>query len=712
MTQAPEQQKPEDPFAAVRDKRTGLRSDLQITRQLTKGEPIYVVYDPVSFQAHRLSLSDYRVVSCIRDSRSLQEAFELTIGKGLLDSTQEEEFFRFAQSLETLGLLTTSNQNAEALYKKFAQRRVAERKSKAMAFLFLTLPLTNPDKFLDRTIRRFSFLFTKTAFVIWCFALFAAIAVVLAKWNAFVAPLNSILATKNLFFMSIAFVALKVWHELGHGYACKQFGGRVPEMGCKLIVGMPLAYMDATSAWSFPRRLHRILVMVGGMYFESLVAIPAAFVWAYYPDSFIGSCAYQLVFMAGVATLFFNANPLMKYDGYFILSDLLGIPNLRVKATREVNALLQRRVLGMKSPFTPNIKDRVTLLLYGVAATIYSTSLIISISALIAIRFHGIGLLLAAFQIGSMLFNSGKKLFNFLLHSDATAPVRPRARIVAGAIAVGVPLLLMLFPVPSRVRVEGVVSADLSSVVRATTAGVITSISAQVGTEVLEGTPLAQLENIETETVRLTEEIAASSALRSAIFVSREDPVEGVKLRLKAKQQERQAELARQEAGKLTIRAPHEGKIAFVIPEYSTGAFVDIGEPIATVVSGQTIVRAYLTEEQVVAARVKAGEKVSVRFADQSASGPAEVISVAPAKTEEFEDLAVTTAGEGSIPVDPNTGKSQQPMFLLRVKVPEVNSDDALQDVRASLLIGRKYESLGSWLFRRTVKFTNSIFAS
>ncbi len=164
---------------------------------------------------------------------------------------------------------------------------------------------------------------------------------------------------------------LKVWHELGHGYACKLFGGRVPEMGCKLIVGMPLAYVDASAAWSFPRRRDRILVMLGGMYFELLLAVPAALVWAAWPHSALGACAYQIVFMSGVATILFNINPLMKYDGYFILGDMLGISNLQARSVQEVKRVLKARVLGIEGQAnsTADARDRLIFLAMASRAT-------------------------------------------------------------------------------------------------------------------------------------------------------------------------------------------------------------------------------------------------------------------------------------------------------------------------------------------------------
>ena len=120
------------------------------------------------------------------------------------------------------------------------------------------------------------------------------------RFDEFAAPLSGVLAPSNLPLLWSLFVCLKLWHELGHGYACKCFGGKVPEMGVILVAGSPLAYVDATSTWNFPERWKRLVVMLGGMYFESLIAIPAVFVWAIAEHGVVASIAFQLVITATV----------------------------------------------------------------------------------------------------------------------------------------------------------------------------------------------------------------------------------------------------------------------------------------------------------------------------------------------------------------------------------------------------------------------------
>ncbi len=260
--------------AEIRQIRFQLRSDLQISRQIYQGDPVYVVHDPVSFRTHRLSLFQYRTLALLNPARTVGGNFKDLVARDHFSNDGEETFHELISSLARPGLIVLSGASGPSLYKKYQQGKTRTRQRRTLGFLFLQVPLVNPDRFLSRTVHHLSWLFTRSFLVVWLCALMAAGLVICNQFTELVEPLNGILAAKSLPFLWVSFVALKIWHELGHGYACRKFGGAVPEMGMLLIAGTPAAFVDATSAWSFPKRSQRLLVMCGGMYFESLVAIP------------------------------------------------------------------------------------------------------------------------------------------------------------------------------------------------------------------------------------------------------------------------------------------------------------------------------------------------------------------------------------------------------------------------------------------------------
>ncbi|MGB4737094.1 MAG: hypothetical protein WBH50_02850, partial [Fuerstiella sp.] len=248
---------PADPQEQLKGIKVTLRSDLKSSRQVYQGTPVYVVHDPVGFRTHRLSVFQYRTLATLNEDLTLGQNFESQVAKGDFDRDEEELYLELILSFSRLGLLLLPGSNGAKLFEQHTKMQSMKRRGKAMGFLFMTIPLVNPDKFLTRTMHRMSWLFTKAFFVVWLLGMAAAGFVVLSRFSDLVQPLNGILATKNLPFLWLAFVGLKIWHELGHGYACKVFGGFIPEMGTILIAGTPAAYVDASAAWSFPERYKR-----------------------------------------------------------------------------------------------------------------------------------------------------------------------------------------------------------------------------------------------------------------------------------------------------------------------------------------------------------------------------------------------------------------------------------------------------------------------
>ncbi len=703
-----------DRWNRLRKARYCLRSDLQISRQCAQGKPVYVIFDPVSFQSYRFTLDDYSVAGCLDGNRTLDEAFSQCVSEGYLHAEDEADYWQFVERLLVLGLLNGSIANGDYYHKRFEQKRRTEQRSRAIQFLFLTIPLVNPDRFLDKTVGYFRFLFSRVGILLVSLLGVLAIALTTARWDAFTQPLNGLLAFRNLFFMSLAFIFLKVWHELGHGYACKHFGGRVTEMGCKLLVGIPLAYVDASSAWSFAHRYQRILVMLGGMYFELLIAIPAALVWSATPESWLGACSYQLIFMAGVATIFFNANPLLKYDGYFVLSELLAIPNLRSRANTETLRWIKRWTLGLSfSATTTGGRERWILIGYGIASNVYAAMLMVTIPMMVATRFQTLGLLLAAIQLGGVMYSIPQRLFHYLLQAKETEPVRWRARCLAAGLATGLPAVLVLVPVPTGIIVNGVVSAERSAVVRTTAPGLIQRIASSNLENVVAQQPLVVLRNVDVETSLLSESISADTTLRNAKYVRHIDVSESARLFAVAQEHAQAMQHAARASADLIVRAPFDGRVNYILPDRQLGTFIAAGTVVAKVAAGKARIRSWLTEADLNAACVQPGTEVRVRLLDGKMEEMiGTIVSVAPATASEFQDFALTTLGEGDMVADPVTGQPLTRLFQLQVAIPDLEGQQVYQDLRAAIRLPRQYEPLAIWIVRHTHRFVLGIFAN
>jgi len=689
----------------------GLRSDLTISRQLKNGEPHYVIHDPVAFQSHVFSLEDYRVVGLLNDRHTLQQTFHTLVERGVFRQSDENHFYGFVLALRSQNLLTNGDAQSKDLYGKHKRIAETQKKSGLMSLISLRIPLTNPDEFLTRTMPMTRFLFSRWFVLLWFTVGLFALYVLWQRSSDFVEPLNGVLALKNIPYLVFSMIGLKVWHELGHGYACKYYGGRVPEMGSILMMGMPLAYVDASAAWSFERSYQRLAVMLGGMYFESMLAIAAVFVWAFSDNGLLSACAYQTILTASVVTVLFNANPLMRYDGYFVAAELLGIQNLRQVANNELKAFSKSLFLGVKDDrdVDQGWYVRTVSLLYGICSGIYSNLLMLSIATLIAYRVPVVGVLLSAYFVATSVGTKVQSLYVYLYSSEEGKAAGLRAKLIGTFSFVVLPLTLVLAPNPAQITVTGLLSAENESHIRSSVAGVIDDYSARVGQSVQAGETLLQLANpnLQTELQTAQAEVDHARLVRKAML-----DVDQVKYKqftyLLARVSE-QLRDKRDEFDALNVRSETAGTVALLHGRRDLGRYVDVGEEVATVISGAPVLRCYLTEAQLLQASCSAGRKVSFRFADGALRTHVGVISSVSTVAEgEFNDSALTQAGGGELLVDTATGRTLDPVFRVEI-TPEGELDHAMVGSRAIIRFSKTYEPLGWSLVRKMADFLTTI---
>ncbi|MEP3480466.1 MAG: HlyD family efflux transporter periplasmic adaptor subunit [Fuerstiella sp.] len=703
-----------DPLEKARQIMVSLRSDLHVSRQLHHQAAHYVIHDPVSFRTHRLTTEQYRLLTSIDASKSLGDNFQDLVLQGEFENEDEQAYFEIVSQFSRLSLIVMPNANGAQLYEQYTKVTANKRKSRFLGALFLQIPLVNPDRFLTKTMHLASWLFTKAFFITWIGGMLAAGFVLIQRRADLLEPLNGILALQNLPYVWISFVGLKVWHELGHGYACKKFGGRVPEMGTILIAGTPAAYVDATAAWSFPESWKRLTVMCGGMFFESLIFIPGVFIWAFSTSSLWQSFAYQLAVTASLVTILFNANPLMRFDGYFILSELVGIQNLRPRADATIKRFLVRTCLGLKPPPTQDsASTRTMLVLYGIAARIYRFTLVISIAVVVALRFPLVGLLLAAFHVVTSLGLGLIKMVAYLLKSKETEPVRGRARLVALALVVGLPVLACIVPVPFGVVREGLIATSTEHFVNVDAAGEFTEALVESGQTVEMGTPLINLKN-----ERLVEQLELlvaeqKAAQRQWEILQQEDPIRAAQQLPAVTELNKQIANLQEQVDRLIVTSPGKGQVLRMISTDQQGRFLQPGEQVAVVVAGATILRAWLNEDQLGSIEREVGAEVSFRMSGESLTTyKGKITAIETAAESTFQETALSQMAGGEILVDTTTGRPLEPVFRIDI-APIGDSIPVTQHGgRVSIKLDRRYQSVASWVTRKCVRFIQKLLVT
>ena len=267
-----------------------------------------------------------------------------------------------------------------------------------MNVLFPRIRLWDPDTFLVRWMPVMRQVFSWVGAAVWVAVVVAAVAMIAPQWGELKKGAASAIDPGNWLWLWAVFVLIKLVHELGHAFACRRFGGECHELGIMFLVFVPTPYVDASAAWAFPSRWARMFVGAAGMIVELFAAAVLAICWSLIPnhDTLVSQLMYNAMLIASVSTLVFNANPLLRYDGYYILSDFLEIPNLRQKSTEYAMGLIKRHVFGVKAnqPLPP-VGQRFWLLGYAVASSIYRVFVGFVIILIVAYKIPVLGKIMA-----------------------------------------------------------------------------------------------------------------------------------------------------------------------------------------------------------------------------------------------------------------------------------------------------------------------------
>lgn len=362
------------------------RYDLKISPQLYLGKTVYMVKDPVSLKYYRLRPAEYLIFRELDGKQNANTIAEKVNATFPDEETEADDVLQFVNMMRTGGLLLgKASGHAGFLRKIRDQQKTKMRRAKLMSFLFIRIPVIDPDRLLNWMYRAVSPIMNPTT--MWLGLIFIGVSIVmgfgsLSQVGELAFPL---LGFFNLFLITTIFFVVKVIHEFGHGLAAKHRGLEVHEMGVMLMVFMPLFYIDVSDAWMVPRKNERMWITAGGVFIEFIFASVAVWVWLYTDPGLLNQIAFDTMLSASLTTLLFNANPLLRYDGYYFLMDWLEIPNMKAKAAKYVGWLARTFILRAPGPPPADeVRHRpIFMVFYSFASAIYRWVIVFGIVVLI-----------------------------------------------------------------------------------------------------------------------------------------------------------------------------------------------------------------------------------------------------------------------------------------------------------------------------------------
>ena len=668
-----------------------LRGHATVHRHLYRGRVWYVLQDRSTGRFHRFSPTANLVIGLMNGRRTMREIWSVACERLGDDAPTQDEVINLLASLHRADVLqTNASPDIQELHERNLKQERIRLKQYIQNPLSLRFPLVDPDRALEWINPVSKQIFGWLGAAVWLGVVGWALVLAGSHWDELTKDVTDrLLSAQNLLVISLVFPVVKIIHELGHAAATKARGGEVHEMGVMLLVLMPVPYVDASASLAFAGKWDRMLVGAAGMLVEVFLAALAVFVWVNVEPGTVRAVAYNVIIVAGISTLVFNGNPLLRFDGYYILADGIEIPNLGQRANAYLGYLVRRFVLGVKAavPGESTPGERVWFVNYAVASFVYRMFVMVAIALTVAERYFIFGVLLALWSVYSSLALPLGKQIAYLFTGSELRGGRIKAWAIASVCIAFLGGLILWYPAPSWTRTEGVTVAPFNAQVRPTIEGFIVSVTAKPGQRVRTGDPLIVAEDAElVARVRLLE--AQLKEQKAKLAAAREDRVQYNIIGDEVAHIVARLAYAKKRAGELIIRSPRDGIFIMSQVEDAPGRFFKRGELLAYVMEfSEVAVQVVVPQNEIDLVR-KMTRRVELRLVERIPELlPATVKRVVPAATDQLPGMALSSQGGGEVALDPSASgdggrsgetKAAATMFIFELKLGDSDRIQAL----------------------------------
>ncbi len=673
--------------------RPGLSPQLQVRRQRVRGVRWVVLSDPVSARSVRLNVAAWAFAARLDGQRSVQQLWDAVMVPGAQgadqDPASQDEWIQVLAQLSEAGLLQAGASVDAGPAAPLDDTAQARPRASLLAW---RLPLGNPSAWLDRLVRWQALIFHPLTGVVWLLALGNSLLLAAQHapdlWHYGV----QWLATPRLAWLAmLLYVPIKLLHELAHGLAVRRWGGQVRQAGITLMMGMPVPWVDASAAAAWASRRQRLAVGAAGIVVELGLASLALPCWLALDDGPARELAFVILFICGVSTVVFNANPLQRLDGYYLLTDALDLPNLAPRSRQWWSQALLRRALGdlplEPMPVAPG--ETPWLALYAPLSWVYGL-FIASLAVLWLGQWSaGLGVVCGGVLAWQMLWRPVTGLVR-PVRAHAASQQRLARRWRRGALGLGLALLLvLLLPVPQTSLVQAVVWPSDDAQLRADEAGVVSDVLAQDGQLLQVGDPVLQLHNPGL-LVEQAAQRARVAALEALLYQSLTGTLPGADEsgragNARADLDAAQAALSRldERVAALLLRAHAAGRLALPQAPDLPGQFVSQGSLLGHVLTGEPpALRVALPEAQARDLRA-APPRFSVRLAaSPGRQWRAELLRDSVGAARQLPSAALSRRHGGDVATDPEDKQDLTPLqpvvvLALRLQAPPGEPQDA-----------------------------------
>ncbi|MDH5708672.1 MAG: hypothetical protein OEY75_06115 [Hylemonella sp.] len=637
--------------------RPQLRSHVRLHRMRFRGDLWYLLQDPASGRIHRFTPSARLLMAAMNGQRTVQQIWELGNRELHDDAPSQDEVIRLLAQLHGADLLQSDVMpDTQELFERGEKLHRQTRRKSYLNPMSIRFHLWDPDRFLNFLRKPIHMLWGRAGGLLWLVVVLPALMLLPSQWVELTGNFaDRVLAGGNLLLLALVFPAVKALHELGHAVAIKRGGGEVHDIGIVLLVFIPVPYVEASASSVFKRKFDRAMVGAAGMVVELFVAAVAFYFWLLLEPSILRAVLFNVMLVASVSALLFNGNPLLRYDAYYILSDLIEMPNLAQRAMRYWGYLIERYAFGVKedSPETAR-SDQIWLVVYGALSTLYRIFVTIAIALFVASGFFFIGVLLAVWAVVAMALLPLAKAARHLVTSPRLQAQRLRVWSVSGGLLLALFVGLFVVPVPFRSVAQGVAWLPESAQVRSAHAGFAREVVARPGSLVQAGDLLLVMTSPELEAEVATAQ--ARAAELQAVYLAKfsSDRAQAAIAHRQWRAAEAYHSVQRERLGTLHVRAGSAG--TFIVPQASDmpGRFYAQGELLGYVLDRPYLLARVVVQQETADLVRGATTAVQLRLAHRpEVALEGRLQREVPAGDEYLPSRVLAVEGGGQIATDP-----------------------------------------------------------
>lgn len=657
------------------------RLHVRVDRQQSRDQTWYVLSNAVGAKSSRLDRAAYAIVGRCDGNASLEQVWQALIANDSSHAPTQDEVISVISQLVGDGFLQCDRwPDIDRLLHEGSRERKNKRSNKLNP-LSLRIALGNPSRVLRRQTRLAHRLFNGFGLAAWSLLLVIAAVTVVGHADALMRHADTWLSTPRYWLLAwLLFVPVKFIHEWAHALAVRRFGGQVREVGIGLMMFFPAPYVDASDANRFSSAQQRAIVSAAGVAAELALAAIAVLIFAHSEPGWTNDIAFTVAFIGGVSTLAFNANPLVRMDGYFVISDLLRLPNLAARSANHWQNIMLRRLMGIAAikPVQAAQGERKWLLLYAPSAWLYRIMISLWLVIWAGEIHRWLGAALALLMLLWLLLLPLAKLLAAAARNAASF----RQRVIAPTrlgVAIGIAALLLAFaPLPDTQISQGIVWMHEDTQLRAPIEGFARSWDGQDQSEVKAQQRVLQLVDpvLDAERQRIVQRRPGLDAELYATL--RVDPSRSRQIQEQLASLDAELVRINERVAQLQIVSSAAGTLGIAKPDDWPGRFVKQGEIVGVVRNDRpAVVRVALTQDD--AARISRDSRaVLVRLAEE----PTQVLGShllrqQPAATIKLPSPSLAQINGGPIQVDPSDKeqlKPAYPTFLLDVELTEASA--------------------------------------